>query len=452
MFDLLIKNGNIVTKDRVFKGSVAIKDEKISAILEYDVDIESKLVIDAEGKFIFPGVIDCHAHLNEPGYTWREDYYHASEAAAVGGITTIIDMPLQNKPALTTKDIFIHKAEAVNDKSVVDYAFLGGLIDTNKDNIRGLNDEGVVGFKSFIGPVSTDYRSLNIGEARDVLKLTKKLDAVVGFHCEDYSIIKYEEEKAIKEGRNSRQDFLESRPLIAEIIATKNIINLSRESGAKVHICHVSHPQVAKEIKIAKEEGLNVTGETCPHYLVFTENDLLEKGTLYKCAPPLRKKEDKEELWNYVLDGTLNCIGSDHSPAEASEKCEEELGIFGAWGGISGLQTLLQVMLSEGVNKRGICPSVIARVLSYEPAKIFNLLGRKGEIQCGYDGDLVIVDMNKRWKVTNESLKYKNKISAFVDFSGIGAPVCSIVRGRVVAKDGEILVNHGYGNLIRKEY
>ncbi|ENZ32759.1 MULTISPECIES: allantoinase AllB [Clostridium] len=450
MFDLLIRNGKIVTKDSVFHGHIGIKNEKICAIFHGEIDENAEEVIDVGGKYIFPGAIDCHAHLNDPGYTWREDYEHGSEAAAVGGITTIIDMPLQNKPALTDGRIFNDKEKAVKNKSIVDYAFLGGLVHANKENIKELHKEGVVGFKSFIGPVSTDYRSLNIGEARYVLNIMKELNCVTGFHCEDYSIIKFEEERALTEGRVSRKDYLNARPLEAELIATKNIIDLCRETKSKVHICHVSHPDVAEEIKKAKEEGLNITAETCPHYLVFTEDDFLEKGTLFKCAPPLRSKDAKEKLWNYVVDGTLDCIGSDHSPAEKGEKCEEELGVFGAWGGISGLQSLLMVMISEGINNRRLSPTIIARILSYNPAKIFNLEKKKGAIECGYDADFTIVDLDKEWEITADSLKYKNKISAFTGLKGKGAPICTIVRGKIVSENEHITIHHGYGNLIKK--
>lgn len=449
MFDLVIQNGNIVGLNKIFKGSIYIKDGKISAITVENLDIDSKETIDATGKFIFPGGIDCHAHLNDPGYNWREDFVHGSKAASAGGITTIIDMPLQNEPALTNKEIFETKEEYLKNKSVVDYAFWGGLVDNNLEDLKGLYEAGAVALKAFIGPVSPDYSSVHMGIVREAMKIAAPLDLLLGFHCEDYSIIKTNEKIALENGRLTRKDFLNSRPVIAEQLATRNIIDLARETRARVHICHVSHPAVAEEIKKAQREGINVTGETCPHYLLFTEDDVIEKGTIYKCAPPLRKKDEMEELWNYVIDGTISCIASDHSPCALEEKSEEKHNVFGAWGGISGIQSTFQIMFNEIVHKRNLCPTLLTKTLSYGPAKAFGLYPLKGLLEPGSDGDLVIVDPEKEWEITPESLFYKNQISAFVGQKGKGLPIITIVRGKIVYKEGKIEVEPGYGKLFK---
>lgn len=450
MWELIIKNGRIVDMDRVYEGTIAIQDGKIAALFESENLPEGKETIDASGKYVFPGIIDCHAHLNDPGFQWREDYRHGTAAAAIGGVTTIIDMPMQNEPALTDKDIFLNKEKAVASNALVDYCFWGGLVDYNFDKLAELDEAGVVAFKSFIGPVSPDYTSLNIGQARCALEIIKEMDNLAGFHCEDYSIIKVEESRAKAEGRNNRKDYLRARPVVAELIATQNIIELARETGARVHICHVSHPMVAETIKRAQNSGVSVTAETCPHYLVYTENDFLEKGSLYKCAPPLRSKEAKESLWKYVVDGTLSCVASDHSPCRADEKSEEDHGVFGAWGGISGIQGILQVMFDQAVNKRGYCPSLLSRCLAYGPAKTFGIYGQKGGIKAGFDADLVLVDPDQEWEITPEGLQYLNPISAFVGLKGRGLPVCTLVRGRIVAQNGNLESSYGFGRLVRK--
>jgi allantoinase len=450
MFDLLIKNANIVFNDCVRMGNIGIKGGKISSLFDGDDLPEAREIIDVENKYVFPGAIDCHAHLNDPGYIWREDFIHGSSAAAVGGCTTIIDMPLQNTPALTNSEVFKNKQEHLKNLSLVDYCFWGGLVNDNTAELEELNNSGVVGFKAFIGPVSSDYSSVDMGIVYEALKKIAAFDNVAGFHCEDYSIIKYEENRLIDDDSFSRKNFLASRPVIAELIATKSIIEIARVTGAAVHICHVSHPEVAEEIKKAKHAGVRVTAETCPHYLIFNENNLLENGMLYKCAPPLRSERDRERLWDYVLDGTLSCLASDHSPCAKHEKDESELGVFKAWGGISGIQTTMQVMFDQLVNKRGISPSILAQRLSSSPANIFGLSKRKGSIAIGLDADLVILDPDIEWEISPESLKYLNKISAFVGVKGKGLPVQTIVRGKTVALNNSITANAGYGQLIKR--
>lgn len=448
MFDLAIVNGTLVTPSRIYSGNIYVKDGKIAAISS-DPSLEAKEVVSAQGRLVFPGLIDCHVHLNDPGYLWREDFPHGTAAAAVGGTTTVVDMPLQNEPALTTAAIFEAKVTALAGRSHVDYAFWGGLVD-NLDSLEGLDRAGVVAFKAFIGPVSPDYSSVNMGLVRQALQILEPLDAMAGFHCEDFSIIKAEEARVRKEGRDTRQGFLDSRPLVAEIMATENIITLSRDTGAHVHICHVSHPEVAEIIRQARIEGVNVTGETCAHYLTFTREDVLREGTLFKCAPPLQSAEAREALWEYVVDGTLACVGSDHSPCRADEKDEKTHGMLGAWGGISAIQSTMQVFYDQGVVRRGYSPTVIAASAA-ETARIFKLGRSKGQLEVGFDADIVLLDPEREWEITPDSLLYLNKMSAFVGLKGKGLPVCTLVRGVVAAQNGAVAAPVGHGKLITKQ-
>lgn len=450
MFDLIIKNGKVVTTNRVFMGNIGVKNGKIAAISESGLEWSATKTIDAKGKYVFPGAIDTHAHLNDPGYNWREDYEHGTAAAAVGGCTTIVDMPMQNEPALTNGQIFDKKINHVAPNAYVDYCFWGGLVDYNFGSLLELDAKGCAAFKSFIGPVSPDYVSLSIGQAKEALEILKTCDARAGFHCEDYSIIKWEEERAKRKDKHTWRDFLNSRPVIAELVSTRNIIDLARDLDAKVHICHVSHPTVAQAIKEAQLEGIDVTAETCSHYLAFSDQDVVDNGSLFKCAPPIREAAAREKMWEYVNDGTLSCVCSDHSPCELSEKSEEKHGIFGAWGGISGIQNIMQTVFSEGVVKRGYEPTILARVLSEGPAKAFGIYGKKGAIEIGFDADLVILDGDKEWEITPESLYYVNKISAFVGLKGKGLPVCTIVRGEVVAEDSKLIGTKGFGKFVAK--
>ncbi|MGL5259036.1 MAG: allantoinase AllB [Lachnospiraceae bacterium] len=450
MYDLLLKNGSVVLNEEVKPFNVLVNNEKIVALLAWGEEPEAKEIVDCTDRLLFPGVIDSHAHLNDPGFTWREDYAHGTAAAAVGGCTTIVDMPLQNEPAMTNAKIMEEKEKKVSPNAYVDYAFWGGLVDYNFEDLKKMDENGVVAFKSFIGPVSPDYVSLSYGQVREAMQIIQSFGGRAGFHCEDYSIIKWEEERAKKAGLDTWRAFLDSRPVVAELIATKAVLDLARETGCKVHICHVSHPEVAEEIYHAQMEGIDVTAETCSHYLSMSEEDVLEKGSICKCAPPLREKDAIEEMWEYVEEGVFSCVGSDHSPCTKEEKSEEVHGVFGAWGGISGIQSILQVMYYEGVVKRGYSPSVLARCLSEGPARTFDIHGKKGEIQVGFDADIVILNPEKEWEITSESLEYINKISAFVGMKGKGYPEVTLVRGKVVAKDGKVVGERGYGCLIKK--
>jgi allantoinase len=455
MYDLLVKNGKIVTAECVFSGNIAVKEGKIAAVLLAGEEPEAKKVIDAKENYVFPGAIDTHAHLNDPGYEWREDYEHGTAAAAVGGYTTIIDMPLQNEPAMTNAKIFDKKYEKVSPNAYVDYCFWGGLIPDNFQDLKGMDAKGCVAFKSFIGPVSPDYSSLNYGQVYEAMEIIHEFDGLAGFHCEDFASIKWQEQRMKKEGRLDWKGFLESRPVVAEMVATVDVIELAKATGCKAHICHVSSPDVAQKIKEAQQEGYDITAETCSHYLSMTEEDVIKNGPLFKCAPPLRSQKEVDRLWTYVEDGTFSGIASDHSPCSYDEKFKEILGNkietpFDVWGGISGIQSGFQVSFHEGCVKRGISPSVLANTMAKKPAEAFGIYGKKGDIRTGFDADLIIVDADKEWEITEDSLLYVNKISAFVGMKGKGLPVCTIVRGEVVAENGKVVGEKGFGNLVKK--
>lgn len=455
MFDILIKNGSIVTTDSVMPGNIAVKAGKIAAVVDTGVFPQAEKVIDASGHLIFPGAIDTHAHLNDPGYEWREDYEHGTAAAAVGGYTTVIDMPLQNEPAMTNGAVLDKKLAKVKPNAYIDFCFWGGLVPDNFEDLKDLDHKGCVSFKSFIGPVSPDYSSLNYGQAYEAMERIKEFDGRAGFHCEDYSLIKWQEQRVKREGRLDWRGFLDSRPVIAEIVATVDMIEMAKDTGCKIHICHVSSPMVAQKIKEAQGQGYDITAETCAHYLSLTEQDVIENGHLFKCAPPLRTKEDVNQMWSYVEAGVFSGIASDHSPCSYEEKYMEILGnkihnVFDVWGGISSIQSCFQVAFDEGCVKRGVCPSVLAASMAVLPAKAFGIYGKKGDIRPGFDADLVILDPKKEWEITSDSLYYTNKISAFVGRKGKGLPVLTMVRGNVVAQDGKLVSQKGWGQYVRK--
>ena len=454
-YDCLIKNGKLVTDRKIEEGAVAVLDGKIAEIILQGELPDAKKVVDAGGQYVFPGAIDTHAHLNEPGYEWREDYSHGTRGAALGGYTTVFDMPLQNEPALTTAHLFDVKKSKVSSNAYVDFCFWGGLVPENFDDLEELWGKGCIGFKSSIGPVSPDYRSLSYGQVYEAMEKITCFGGKAGFHCEDFSIIKRQEERMKKAGRVDWKGFLDSRPAAAETVATAAVIEMAKAVGCRIHICHVSSPDAAELIRAAQNAGYDVTAETCAHYLSMTEDDVRKYGALFKCAPPLRSEEDVDRLWEYVKDGTISGIASDHSPCSREEKFEEILGtkietVFDVWGGISGIQSCFQTVFYEGCIKRGLSPKILADAMALRPARAFGLYGKKGAIKKGFDADLVIVDPEMSWEITADSLEYVNQISAYVGRKGKGAPVMTMVRGCIVVENQKITGNPGDGELIKR--
>lgn len=435
MYDVVLKNAVVVTTEYVKKLDIGVKEGRIAALAEVLED--GAAVYDCTGKLVMAGGVDVHAHLNEPGYTWREDYAHGTRAAAAGGITTFVDMPLQNTPSLISAEIFRQKEKALEGKSYVDYAFWGGLVDNNLDELEGMQQCGAKAVKAFVSPSSPDYPSASVGLIYEAMKRAKELDLLLGFHCEDYTMITLGQELAMKRGENSYLSYVNARPVIAEEIATQNMLDLAEATGARIHICHVSHPRVAERIKQAKAKGVRVTAETCPHYLVYTQEDLFQGKGVFKCSPPLRDAAGRDELWRYVQDGTLSCIVSDHSPAAPYEKADN-LTVWETWGGISGLQTGMQVMYEYGVRTGKLSLEKFAGIMSRNAADIFRLQG-KGRIEIGYDADFVVFDPEKEWEISGSTLYYLNPISAFCGLKGKGLVEKTFVRGNKVYDNGAFL-------------
>lgn len=463
MYDLLLKNGRLVTPDRIVEADIAVKDGKYAAFFAPGAEVEAEETIDAKGNLVYPGIIDCHAHLNEPGFEYREDFETGSRAAVAAGCTTLIDMPLNNDPSLMNKEIFDMKLGKISKHSYVDFGLWGGIVgdfddspDSVKNNMADLVDlqkAGVAAFKGFTCPNGPLFPTVNLGNIRKALEILKPYDALCGFHCEEFGQV-LEREKEGKAKKNATKDekvrdFLDSHDVWTEYVATKNVIDMCRATGGRVHICHVSHPMVAQVVKEAQAEGLPVTAETCPHYLGFTEDIVFEKGAPAKCTPPMRKKEDMDKLWDYVLDGTLSCLGSDHSPAADEEKDNNTKDIWSAWGGLNSIQFFLPMVFDMVVHQKKLSPTLIAKVMDYNPAKIFGFYGQKGAFELGFDADAVILDPDKAWKCEQDKLYTKGHVSCFDGLTGKGAPTCTIIRGKVVAKDGKYFDNaKGYGEFV----
>lgn len=450
MYQRALKNATIVEETGPVHGNIYMADGKIAAITDVSTDWDAADSIDVAGKLVFPGLIDSHAHLGDPNHSDVETTTLATTAAAIGGFTTCIDMP-NNDPAILNGARFHQKLARMERESMVDYALYGALVKDNQGELAGLDRAGAIAFKSFLSCGGGDFTPPTMYEARLALQQIQTFDGLAAFHCEDTSINEGLLNKMIEDKVDSRQAFLDSRPLCAELIATKSMIELARDTGCRLQICHVSHPLVAKAIGDAQAEGVDVTGETCVHYLVFSEEDLLEKGCYFKCAPPLRSRAASQELWQYVENGVLSCLGSDHSPGLPEERDDRLRPVYKLNNGISGIQTVLQTFYDRAVNVRGNCPSLIAKRMAADPARRFGLYGRKGAIKVGFDADFVVLDPERAWEVSAQSLYYKQKFSAFVGMRGKGLPVMTLLRGEVIAKDSAPTGKLGYAQFLRRD-
>lgn len=437
MFDLLIENGRLVMPDGIVRKSMAVKDGRIAAIFPSQKNVDAKHTVDAKDCFILPGVIDDHTHFDEPGYTEWEDFFHGSRAAAKGGVTTILDMPLNNVPPVTSAVRLQKKAALALGKSYVDFGLWGALIRTNRKDLPDLAEAGAIAYKCFMCDAGSDYTDLNLEEIADRLQVLKQLGGLAGFHCEDFQMLKDSEEQCLREGKKARQDYLNVHSIASEKKAVSDLIDVVRNTGARAHICHVSHPDVAELIAEAKREGLHITAETCPQYLLLRDTDYLKRGAIFKCSPPLRSETARKQLWQYVADGTIDTVASDHSPCTLARKDESgPKGAFGAWGGLSGVQTTLQGFWNLAVHEHEASPLLVAKVLAENPAKIFGLWGRKGALLPGFDADFVLLDAQRDWEIKAKQLEYLNKFSAFVGLTGQGLPVATYLRGQCIYEDG----------------
>ena len=452
--DLLITHGIVVTDHGMFKADVAIQGEKISGIFSPGEKHQAEQIIDAKGMWVFPGMVDSHVHFNEPGRESWEGFETGSKSAAAGGITTVIDMPLNSSPCTLNLTELKRKAVIGEKLSVVDFGLWGGATPDNIDNLEGLHRGGVLGFKAFMSNSGIEgFNHINDGDLLEILERLGRWSQTLGLHAENDSITACLGEKLKSSGRVDRKAWLESRPPFVEEEAVNRALFLAQNSspGIFLHFVHTTLPSNMQAITEAKKKGLKVTVETCPHYLSLTEKDFDKLGPVAKCAPPLRSEREVEALWECLRNGLVDTIGSDHSPCTWELKVKGEKNIWKAWGGISGIQTMLPVMYSEGVVKRGLAPSRLVSMLSCNPAKLFGLYPRKGLLQPGSDGDVVLFDPKKKWVIRKETLLYKNKHSPFVGKKVTGSVEMTILRGKIVYRGGEIMVPPGTGRFLSRQ-
>lgn len=431
--DTIVAGGKLVTGGGVRRADLGIADGRIAAISD-TLDASSAEMIAADGLWVLPGVIDAHVHLNDPGRTSWEGWETGTRALAVGGTTTALDMPVNSLPPTTTARAFEAKRAAAEGTALIDFGLWGGLQPDNLFELEPLHSLGAVGFKAFMCTtgldefVCADDLALYEGMAE-----AARLGALVAVHAENDAITGGLAARARSEGRRGVRDFLASRPIVSELEAIGRAVLMAEQTGCALHVVHVSCGEGLALIAEARARGVDVTCETCTHYLVLTDDDVERLGAVAKCTPPLRDADERELLWHGLSEGTLPMVSSDHSPAAPELKTGDDF--LGIWGGISGCQSMLELLVSEGHHRRGLAIELLVEAVTGFVARRFRLPA-KGALRVGTDADLVLFAPDDERVISADELLYRHPVSPYVGRMVRGRVVQTVVRGITVARDG----------------
>lgn len=433
MYDLLVRGGQVVRGEGVTAADLGIVDGCIVDVAP-ELDGPAHEELDVRGLHVFPGAVDIHVHFNEPGRTEWEGLSTGSRALVAGGGTAFADMPLNSTPPVLDRATFEAKRQAAERESHADFALWGGLTPRNMDRLPELAEAGAVGLKAFMSHSGLEeFESPDDYTLYEGMGQARELGLIVALHAESNSITQGLAARIRLEGGRSVRDYLRSRPAIAEVEAVSRALLLAGETGARLHLVHLSTGRAVTLAAEAKARGVDVSLETCPHYLCFTGEDMERLGAVLKCAPPLRDASEVEALWTAIREGRIDTVGSDHSPSTLDLK--ERADFFEVWGGIGGVQSTLGVLLTEG-RARGLTLPHIARLLARTPAERFGLAG-KGRIERGFDADLVLVDPEAEWVHTAGDLHTRWKYSPYLGRTFRGRVRRTLLRGETVYLDGQ---------------
>src|SRR3954454_3432964 len=428
MVDLVLRSRRVQTGDGQRPAAVAITGEKIVAVTDYRDPVEAADDQDLGDAALLPGLVDTHVHVNEPGRTEWEGFASATRAAAAGGVTTIVDMPLNSLPPTVDVQALEVKRAAAQRQCVVDVGFWGGAVPGNAGALRGLHDAGVFGFKCFLLDSGVpEFPPLGPAELEGHLASLKGFGGLLLVHAEDGTAVGAASGKVYR-------SFLASRPPRAETLAIAALIEAARRTGGHAHVVHLSSADAVPLIRGAQREGVRITAETCPHYLVLTAEEVPDGATQFKCCPPIREAGNRELLWQALAEGVIGCVVSDHSPCTPELK-RLDSGDFGlAWGGIAGLQVGLPTVWTEA-RRRGRTLADVARCMTEGPARLAGLQ-RKGRIAVGYDADLCAVAPDDTFVVDPATLHHRNPITPYAGRALTGVVRTTWLHGREV-RDGD---------------
>lgn len=427
----------VVTPTGTRAAAVLVEDEKIRGVVGIEQVPSSVPSTNFGDAAILPGLVDSHVHINEPGRTEWEGFYSATRAAAAGGYTMVVDMPLNCLPATTTLAALEAKRAAAAGQCLVDWAIWGGVVSDNQEHIEGLARAGVAGFKCFLIDAGIDgFTMVSESELRAALPQVVRSGLPLLVHAELAGPVEAASRPLERHDWRRFSTYLQSRPDGAELEAIDLLLGLCREYRFRLHVVHLSTSRALERLKKAKAEGLAVSVETCPHYLHFVAEDIADGATLAKCAPPIRDRENREELWRGLREGVIDLIATDHSPCPPEMKRLAEGNFRTAWGGISGLSLALPVIWTEA-SRRGFGLEDIARWMAEGPARLAGCDRRKGSIAEGYDADLVVVDPEEEFVASEERLYYRHRVSAYLGERLRGAVKKTFLRGKCIFEDGE---------------
>ncbi|NBB83045.1 MAG: allantoinase AllB [Alphaproteobacteria bacterium] len=443
--DLLITGGTVVNETGRVDAAIAVKDGRILAIGDPAAIGPARETIDAGGKMILPGVIDVHVHFREPGMEHKEDWLSGSQAAAVGGVTTVFEMP-NTKPATDTVEHFELKRSKAEAKSIVDFGLYGLLGEHNLDQLAPLAEAGAIGYKLFLGNTTGDLPCPSDGAVLEGFEILARLGKRCSIHAENSPVLFWRANKMQAAGRNDPLAHLAARTDVVAVEALARSCIFAEWTGARIHIVHESCARSLPYIRFFKERGVDITVETLPQYLYLDAEMMLEPGgEVLRMNPPIREKAHQEPLWAGLLDGTIDMIATDHAPHTPEEKHSNR--IWDVACGFPGVETSLPLMLT-GVNAGRLTLEHYVRLSSAAPARAFGLYGCKGVLAVGADADMAIVDMDKSDRLAADTLHSRGKTSPYEGMRVTGLPVMTLVRGHVVAKDGEPVAQPGWGTMV----
>jgi allantoinase len=447
--DLAIRGATVISNG-AYQRDILIRDGRVVSFAEPGASTAEE-EIDARGLYALPGAVDAHVHFNDPGRADWEGWASGSRAAAAGGVTTVIDMPLNSLPPVIDGAAFDGKRAAAERASIVDFALWGGLVDADATKLAELRARGAVGVKGFMCASGVpEFPALTDANLVDCLRAATRAGLLVALHAEDDALVAEAAARVASTGRHDPAAWALSRPPLVEVRAVARACAAAREVGAKLHIVHLSAIEALGAAGAARQMGTDVTVETCPHYLVFDDADVERQGPTLKCAPPIRDAANRDGLWKALSEGKIDLVASDHSPCSPALKERGRTDIFAAWGGVGGVESLLTALFTQarersaGMDLRKIAGFVAWR-LAAKPARRFGLWPRKGMIKPGADADIVLFDPDAEWRMAGTRSR---GTSPYVGRAFRGRVVRTLVRGRTVFHDGEIVTDAPIGRFI----
>lgn len=430
--DLVVVGRRVVTPEGERPAAIHIAGGVIQAVTDLEAVPPGAPVLDAKDLVVLPGLVDTHVHINDPGRDAWEGFETATRAAAAGGVTTIVDMPLNSIPPTTTLEGLRAKLDALEARATIDVALCGGLVPSNPRGLAELFREGVVAFKCFLAESGVDeFSHVQENELREGMRELAKIDAPLFVHAELPEPLSDGEKAARGLDPRAYATYLASRPRRAEDAAVDLVLRMAKETGARAHVVHLSSSDALNTFRRARDEDTILTVETCPHYLTFAAEEIPDGATAFKCAPPIRESSNRDLLWDALRQGLIDQVVTDHSPSTLELKCSGSGDFMKAWGGISSLQLGLAAVWTEA-KRRGATIPQLARWMSEAPARLAGLAGRKGRIAVGHDADLVFWDPDAAFSVDAQTLEHKNPITPYQHRMLHGVVRRTILRGETI--------------------